>query len=150
MQKEDSTMIAQENSTLVSPCGIYCGDCPAHKVKDDPSFRGILLNKVNWNGVPCQGCRPLKGKCQFVDGVCETYACAAGHNVGFCFECADFPCSKFNPAADKAADLPHNIKLFALWYIKQRGVEEWINKTAEVKQRYFRGRMVIGKGPQLE
>ena len=48
------------------------------------------------------------------------------------------------------SDLPHNIKLFALCYIKQHGVDAWKNKTAEVKQRYFRGKMIIGKGPQLE
>jgi len=55
-----------------------------------------------------------------------------------------------NPAADRAGELPHNIKLFALCYIRRHGVDKWKNKTAEVKQAYFRGKMVIGKGPQME
>jgi hypothetical protein len=139
-----------DDITLVSPCGGYCGDCPAYKVKDDPSLKEVLVKKFSWNGVPCQGCRPLKGRCQFVNGTCETYACINKRGHDFCFECAEFPCEKFNPAADKADVLPHNIKLFALCYIKQHGVDKWKEKTPEVKQRYFRGKMVIGKGPQLE
>ena len=143
-------MKTKDNITLVSPCGAYCGDCPAYKVKDDPSWGEVLVKKFNWNGVPCQGCRPLKGKCQFVEGTCETYACADKHRVNFCFACLEFPCAKYNPAADKADILPHNIKVFALTYIQRHGVEKWKKKTAEVKQIYFRGKMVIGRGPQMD
>ncbi len=143
-------METKEDITLVSPCGGYCGDCPAYKVKDDPSLKEMLLKRVNWNGVPCQGCRPLKGRCQFVEGTCETYACAERRGVNFCFECPDFPCVKFNPAADKADILPHNIKVFALTYIQRHGIEKWKEKTAEVKKRYFFGKMAIGKGPRVE
>ena len=143
-------MKSKDDITLVSPCGGYCGDCPAYKVKDDPSWGEVLARKFNWNGVPCEGCRPLKGRCQFVVGTCETYACISKRGHDFCFECGEFPCAKLNPAADKAADLPHNIKLFALCYIKRHGVEEWKKKTAEIKQRYFHGKMAIGKGPQMD
>ena len=142
-------METKDDITLVSPCGGYCGDCPAYKVKDDPSW-AEALKKFNWNGIACEGCRPLKGQCQFVDGTCETYACISGRGHDFCYECADFPCSKFNPAADKADILPHNIKLFALLYIKKHGADKWKAKTSEVKQRYFLGKMAIGKGPQME
>lgn len=141
-------METKNDITLVAPCGGYCGDCPAYKVKDDPAL-GERLKVVNWNGKPCPGCRPAKGKVQFVEGTCETYACSVKHGVNFCFECAEFPCAKFNPAADRANILPHNIKLFALCYIKRHGVDKWKEKTAEVKQRYYSGKMVIGKGPQI-
>ena len=143
-------MVTKDNITLVSPCGGYCGDCPAYKVKAEPSWGEVLIKKFNWKGIPCEGCRPLKGKCQFVEGTCETYACIDKRGHDFCFECEDFPCAKLNPAADKAADLPHNIKLYALCYIRQHGVEKWKEKTAEIKQRYFQGKMEIGKGPQLK
>ncbi len=143
-------MRAEDDITLVSPCGGYCGDCPAYKVKDDPSWAEVLTRKFGWNGVPCEGCRPLKGRCQFVEGTCETYACISKRGHDFCFECSEFPCAKFNPAADKAADLPHNIKLFALTYIERHGIEKWKKKTSEVKQRYFFGKMKIGRGPQIE
>jgi len=143
-------MQTRADITLVSPCGGYCGDCPAYKVKDDPSLKDMLVKRVNWNGVPCEGCRPLKGRCQFVEGVCETYACISKRGHDFCFECTEFPCAKFNPAADKADVLPHNIKLFALCHIQRHGVDSWKKKAPAVKLTYFRGKMMIGKGPQLE
>ena len=31
-------MKTNDDITLVSPCGGYCGDCAAYKVKDDPSW----------------------------------------------------------------------------------------------------------------
>jgi hypothetical protein len=136
--------------TLVAPCGMDCEDCAAYKVKNDPSLRELLVKKLNWNGIPCPGCRPSKGNHQFVDGTCATYACINKRGHDFCFECSEFPCSKLNPASDKAGDLPHNIKLFAQCYIKQHGAAKWREKAAEVKQKYFRGKMVIGKGPQLD
>ena len=142
-------METPDDITLVSPCGGYCGDCVAYKVKDDPSLKEVLIRKVSWNGVPCQGCRPLKGKCQFVEGTCETYACATGRGIDFCFECPEFPCAKLSPAADKADILPHNIKLFALCYIRQHGIAKWKTKTSEVKKRYFIGKMEIGTGPKM-
>ncbi len=143
-------MKTNDDITLVAPCGIHCGSCPMYKVKDDPSLREVLVKKVNWNGVPCTGCRPGKGKNQFIEGTCETYACISKRGHDFCFECGDFPCAKLNPASDRAEVLPHNIKLFALCTIKQHGVAKFLEKEPEIKLRYFRGKMVIGKGPQVE
>jgi hypothetical protein len=143
-------METKDDITLVAPCGLDCGDCPAYKVKDDPALREMLTARVGWDGTPCPGCRPISGDCQFVEGTCETYACITKRGHDFCFECREFPCAKLNPAADRADFLPHNIKLFALCYIKQHGADKWKEMTAEVKRRYFQGKMVIGKGPQVE
>lgn len=137
--------------TLVAPCGINCGDCGAYRVKDDLSLREVLAAKLqNWNGVHCPGCRPIEGNCQFVDGTCETYSCVTRHQVDFCFKCPEFPCAKLNPAADKASILPHNIKLFNLCCIQQQGLTNFLEKSSGIRQRYFQGKMSIGKGPQLE
>ncbi len=92
---------------------MHCGTCPAYKVKDDPSLRQVLIKKTKWNGAPCPGCRPAKGKNQFVEGTCVTYACATERGLDFCFECLEFRCVKFNPTADV---LPHNLKIFNLCY----------------------------------
>lgn len=143
-------MKTTDEKALVAPCGIPCGDCGAYKVKDDPSLREVLVRSVKWNGVPCQGCRQVGGNCQFTDGICQTYACVVERGVEFCFECPEFPCGKLNPAADSANILPHNIKVFNLCYIKQHGLARFLEKVPEIKQKYFRGKMVIGKGPQLE
>ncbi len=139
-----------DDITMVAPCGLLCSDCGAYKVKDDPSLKEILVKKVNWNGVPCPGCRPIKGKSQFISGTCATYACVTERGYDFCYECPEFPCGKLNPAVDRAGDLPHNIKVFNLCCIKEQGLAKWLQKASEIKQKYFRGKMELGKGPQLE
>ncbi|AGK99807.1 DUF3795 domain-containing protein [Desulfoscipio gibsoniae] len=148
-------MKVSDDITLVAPCGTYCGDCGAYRVKDDPSLQEVVAERlqrvqINWNGVPCPGCRPSKGKCPLVDGVCATYACVTEHDVDFCFECPEFPCAKLNPAADRAEILNHNIKVFYLCCIKHQGLAKFLKMIPEIRQRYYNGKMAIGKGPQLE
>jgi len=144
-------MKTTEEITLVAPCGLHCGDCGVYKVKDDPSLREIIDScSANWNGDPCPGCRQIKGNCLGVDGTCETYACVTERGLDFCFECPEFPCAKLNPAAERANVLPHNIKVFNLCCIKEQGLVRWLEKAPVIKQKYFRGKMVLGKGPQLE
>jgi hypothetical protein len=140
-----------DDFTLTGPCGIYCGECEAHKAKDDPALMEYMKSSkvLKTELLPCPGCRTVKGKCLAVDGTCETYACANEHAVDFCFECKEFPCAKLNPAADRAERLPHNIKLFSLCCIQHQGLARFVELYPEIKQRYFRGKMAIGKGPQL-
>lgn len=134
---------------LTAPCGIYCGECEAHKAKDDPALLEYMKKALNTEALPCPGCRTIKGNCPVIDGTCETYACASEHAVDFCFECGEFPCPKLNPAADRAEKLPHNIKVFSLCTIQNQGLASLVEKYPEIKQRYFRGKMAIGRGPQL-
>ncbi|MHB8157399.1 MAG: DUF3795 domain-containing protein [Desulfocucumaceae bacterium] len=147
-------MKATDDITLVAPCGTYCGDCGAYRVKDDPSLQEVFAERlqglqINWNGVPCPGCRSIKGKCLLVDGTCATYACVTKHDLDFCFECPEFPCAKLNPSADRAEILNHNVKVFNLCCIKHQGLARFLERVPEIRQRYFNGKMVIGKGPQL-
>lgn len=144
-----------DDINLVGPCGTYCGDCGAYRVKDDPSLREAMIERlqmlgVNWNGIPCPGCRPIKGKCVLVEGTCATYTCATEHEVDFCYECPEFPCAKLHPAADKAEILNHNVKVFNLCCIRYKGLAKYLEMIPEIRQRYFNGKMAIGKGPQIE
>ncbi len=143
-------MKTKDDITFVAPCGLHCGSCAVYKVKDDPSLREVLIKKMNWSGIPCPGCRSIKGKSQFISGTCATYACATGRGLDFCFECKDFPCPKLNPASDRADVLPHNLKIFNLSFIKQYGVAKFLEKEREIKLRYYRGKMALGEGPQLD
>ncbi len=140
----------KDDIALVAPCGIHCGACPMYRVKDDPSLAEGLKKRINWDGVPCPGCRSAKGRNMFTNGTCATYACVSARKHDFCFECKEFPCARLNPASDRADVLPHNIKVFALSFIQKHGVAKYLEKEPEIKQRYYRGKMVIGKGPQLE
>lgn len=53
---------------------------------------------------------------------CETYTCGADQrDIEFCFQCPDFPCDRLCPASDRADTLPHNLKIFNLCFIKEKG-----------------------------
>ena len=145
-----------DETTLVAPCGINCGDCGVHLGKDKPKLIDTLVamgfdkESLNKESLPCAGCRAVKGNCPVIGSTCDTYACIGRRGFDFCFECPDFPCAMLNPAADRANTLPHNTKVFNLCFIQRQGLDKFLEKASEIKLRYYRGRMEIGKGPQLK
>ncbi|PKN74910.1 MAG: hypothetical protein CVU49_05505 [Candidatus Cloacimonetes bacterium HGW-Cloacimonetes-2] len=143
-------MTTNEDIKLVSPCGIYCGDCAVYRVKDNPALIPALLsNGLTEDQFPCPGCRAVEGMCPHLEGRCENFICATNHEVQMCFECGEFPCEKLHPAADRANSLPHNMKMYSQCYIKRYGVKAWIEHLPQIKLRYFTGKISFGKGPQL-
>jgi hypothetical protein len=84
-----------------------------------------------------------------IPGKCSTFECVSGRGVEFCFQCAEFPCSRLNPASDRADVLPHNMKVFNLCTIRRDGVAGFLRASADMKRRYYQGKMAIGRGPQL-
>lgn len=136
---------------MTGVCGIYCGECECYKAKDNPQLMVYLINAgINEERLPCPGCREVKGDCPAIGTKCMTYICAKERGVNFCFECSDFPCDKLNPSADRANVFPHNLKVFNLCYIQNHGLEKFAEQASMFKQKYFKGRMMIGKGPQFE
>ena len=94
----------------------------------------------------CEGCRPQGGAiaCLGRTEPCNAYRCAEEKGVDFCCDCDDFPCDHLHPYADKAAQVPHNTKVFNLCLIKKMGLEKWAaEKAAEVKATYFKGKWKI-------
>lgn len=75
--------------------------------------------------------------------------CYSGRKINFCYECDEFPCRKLHPAADRAEILPHNLKVFNLCTIKNSGIEEFLDRSTEIKLRYFKGKIQVGNGPQM-
>ncbi len=144
-------MNENNNQTLVAPCGIDCGLCECHTAKDNPALMNYLVSAgVRRDRLPCDGCRAIKGACPVLEAECETYRCITDRNLQFCYECTDFPCSRLNPAADRAQQLPHNTKVFNLCYIQRQGLDKFRERASDIKQRYFKGKMVVGRGPGLE
>lgn len=136
---------------LAAPCGIYCGECPPYKAKDNPKLLEHLVTAgMKRDALPCPGCRAGEGRCPAIAAECETYLCVKQKEVDFCYQCKDFPCEKLNPAADRANVLPHNLKVFNLCSIMQKGLERFANEAPEIQRRYYRGVMKIGRGPQVE
>jgi len=143
-------MLNKEDFILVSPCGIYCGECSAYKAKDNPELINMLVQHgMKEESLPCPGCRAVDGNCPHLESRCENYICAEKQGVTMCFECEDFPCNKLHPAADRANVLPHNMKIFSQLYIKKHGVEAWKKHLPEIRRRYFTGKISYGKGPLL-
>lgn len=143
-------MDKKERFDFVAPCGIDCGTCELNICRDNPVLTKYLIGRgIPENRIPCDGCRNIEGKCPVISGTCATYSCITEKNHNFCFECSDFPCNKLNPAADRADVLPHNTKVFNLCTIQKKGVEEFVKRSGEIKQRYYKGKMEVGSGPQL-
>ena len=106
--------------------------------------------KIAPEKLECRGCRAQNG-CRLHYGKCDTLDCVKQKKVEFCFECGEFPCTMLQPTANLAEKLPHNLKVFNLCRIKAVGVEAWAENEARlIRQRYFKGKMVVGKGPVLD
>jgi hypothetical protein len=149
-RKENGAMSVNERLGLVAPCGIDCGVCELNMCKDNPQLLEHMVSRgIPREKLPCKGCRSVKGNCPVLSETCATYACATEKKVELCFQCGDFPCPKLSPAADRAAVLPHNLKVFNLCTIQRLGVERFVNESTAIKQRYFAGKMFVGKGPAL-
>jgi hypothetical protein len=143
-------MEANERINLVAPCGIDCGTCELYLCKDNQQLFAYLLGKgIPEEKLPCTGCRNIEGNCPVIGSKCATYVCVIEKNVEFCTDCSDFPCSKLHPSADRADVLPHNLKVFNLCTIQREGVEGFIELSTEIKNKYYNGKMGIGKGPEL-
>jgi Protein of unknown function (DUF3795) len=143
-------MSLNERQRMVAPCGIDCGNCMLSVCRNDPSMIDRLVAKgIPREKLPCEGCRAIEGDCPVITGKCETYACVRQKSVDFCFECADFPCSKLCPSSDRADVLPHNLKVFNLCTIERIGVEGFVRVSGDLERSYFKGKMEIGRGPRL-
>lgn len=145
-------MKTTDQNRMAAPCGIYCEICPLALTRDNPGLMEAMVARgIPRENLPCPGCRDVKGVCPVLGAgvTCQTYRCAAEKGVEFCYECAEFPCNKLNPAAHRADLLPHNTKVFHLCYMKQHGLEAWKEKAADIQNRYYKGVMKVGEGPVL-
>jgi hypothetical protein len=143
-------MLTNERLNLVAPCGIECGVCELYTCRDNLQLYSALLSKgIPEDKIPCEGCRIVRGNCPVISGKCETFVCRTEKGLDFCYDCTDFPCSMLNPSADRADVLPHNLKVFNLCTIKSKGIDTFIEESSLIKQKYYKGKIGIGKGPQI-
>jgi len=135
-------------------CGIDCFNCELYYTNIDSFFEtmpedrktALVSRGMTKEKMLCKGCR-ISG-CTMIAGKCETLECVKLKKLDFCFECSDFPCSKLQPLAEGADRYPHNLKVYNLITIKNKGLEKWAAEAAEIRERYFRGKFKIGAGPQ--
>lgn len=136
-------------TALLAPCGLHCGMCPLYKALSDEKLRGTLSQRMNLppEKAQCEGCRAVDGNCPVIGERCATYICAEEKDVEFCSDCSEFPCSKLLPCTDRADSLPHNLKIYSLTLRKLKGEQVWNQMIGQIYSLYYRGQMVIGRGP---
>jgi hypothetical protein len=135
---------------LSAPCGLDCFDCELHESNLTEKLTELIHSKMGIpkNEIACKGCRQQDGKHYHLppDG-CATLNCVKSKGVEFCCDCDDFPCAFLAPTADKAAQYPHNMKVYNLCRIKKIGLDRWIEEeSGQIRKKYFTGKFVVGKG----
>jgi hypothetical protein len=133
---------------MTAPCGLDCFNCPMFLAGEDGNLRkGIAARLgISEEKAFCPGCRELGGTIGFLGmkEPCNVYKCISAKGLDFCSDCTDFPCDHLHPYADRAAQVPHNTKVFNLCLIRKMGLDAWArDKAKAVKKTYFSGKWKI-------
>lgn len=133
---------------MTAPCGLDCFNCPMYLARKNEDLRAKLAARMNLplEKAQCRGCRNEGGTIPFLGMTepCRVFGCIQEKGLDFCFECPDFPCDHLHPYADRAAEVPHNTKVFNLCLIKKMGLEAWAEEKArQVKSTYFKGQFKL-------
>ncbi|MCD4848266.1 MAG: DUF3795 domain-containing protein [Candidatus Aegiribacteria sp.] len=128
---------------MTAPCGLDCFNCMMYLANENEALRANISQQlgVSIEQASCGGCRNEDGKIAFLGMTepCNVYKCIGKKGIKFCSECNDFPCDHLHPYADKAAQVPHNTKVFNLCLIKKMGLESWAkDKAKSVQETYFK------------
>jgi hypothetical protein len=134
---------------MTAPCGLDCFNCVFFLAPENQDAQAQIEQWSREYDIPlemmqCRGCRSHDGLIplqMYLFGESHrsaAYECAKRQGHHLCGDCKDFPCDHLHPYADKAGELPHNIKGFNLCLINKIGLEKWAeSKAAEVRQVYF-------------
>jgi len=134
---------------MTAPCGLDCFNCHFYLAQEDQDAMSTVEKLSKDYNIPvetmlCKGCRSHNGKIPLQKHVfggahlCAAYECSQEKGLELCGDCDQFPCDNLHPYADKAGDLPHNIKIFNLCLINKMGLEKWAeSKASEVRKNYF-------------
>jgi hypothetical protein len=102
---------------LVAPCGMNCSVCSAYLAYSHniPKERG----KINH----CEGCRPRGKGCAYLKMNCGKIGKGG---LRFCYECADFPCSRLKKIDERYRKNYDASLIGNLREIKKVGVEGFL------------------------
>ncbi len=102
---------------LVAPCGMNCGICKYYYRRENT----------------CPGCRgPDENKSRYCIE-CIIVNCTEIKNTksGFCYECADIPCKRLKNLDKRYSTKYHMSMLENLHFMKENGIEKFLEKENE-------------------
>ena len=116
-------------------CGLYCGDCPyylAPRLGDRDQLAALSRAK----GLPeeelrCDGCLSERVAPDCRECKHGFRACAAGHGVTWCFECAEFPCARLEDFSRQHVvnGICHHEHIIEdLAFMREHGPQEWVSR----------------------
>jgi hypothetical protein len=107
---------------LIGPCGMNCGVCSSYlAMKNDVMSKGV---KVRY----CAGCRPRRNMLCGFSKRCELLK---KKQVKYCYECSKFPCENVESMNKRYSKHFHMSQIENLNYIKENGVEKFLEKEEE-------------------
>jgi len=127
----------QDIKNLVGICGIYCGTCPhylAYLENDIEQLERLHRETgIPMEQIGCDGCLSDRVSPHCVDCRHGFRQCATAKKVTWCFECSEFPCqrlSDFRNVHIVNGISHHEHVIEELQYMKEHGIERWIEKQA--------------------
>ena len=110
------------NEELIAPCGMNCALCANYLAMQ------YDLQKKGSHKSYCAGCRPRGRHCTFMRRHCDRLGKGL---VGFCFECADFPCRRLKALDKRYRTFYHMSMIENLLYIRENGIDSFLEKETE-------------------
>lgn len=134
---------------LSAPCGLDCFNCELYEENITEATKELVAEMTGKevDSISCEGCR-VNG-CS-VNPSCATLECVNEKKVEFCFECTEFPCEKLAPSKDGADIYPHNMKVYNLCRMEKLGIDAWAKEADKIRQLYYKGKFIVGRGPVLD
>jgi hypothetical protein len=105
-------------------CGLYCGACDVLQANTNDTLEALASAwGTTIERLRCRGCKSAVNAVYCVD--CDIKACAASKAIAYCFECADYPCTRL--VGFRNDEHPHHsVLLHNLGRIRRLGTEQWL------------------------
>jgi hypothetical protein len=125
----------ESKERLAGICGIFCGDCPKYLAPrlGDRETMEVIGRETGFNPEDqvCDGCLSDRVALECRDCKHGFRDCAAERGVTWCFECAEFPCSRleeFKEIHVVNGISHHRFVVEELRFMKDNGVGPWVDR----------------------
>jgi hypothetical protein len=125
--------VAENSTTLLAACGLFCGACYHYRASfyDDERLREAAAQRGREpDGFTCGGCRSEALYVHAGCAQCAIRTCADEKGIQHCGLCDEFPCERLW-AFRNDGRLHHEDILIELVNLRHKGPEIWLAEQAE-------------------